>query len=757
MNKKTVITAGLCALCAAFASCNGGRNLDAESSGRGETLSSLYTGSGPRPGPDILYAAPPSAPQLENTGVWQADPLLVSGASAYQRGEFLYQDFLFDDHGANGSLENIVDIATGLANVADDVFSRRGGTYRYPTDRVYANNAADLVEFRVRADADATYFRVTLNTLNDANRVAFSVALGDSDEPVELPRGSNVRVPAQWALTVFEGQAELVQTASGESMAADIPVLVDMLRKQMTVTLPRSVWDPDRRVVPMALGVGLWDAASHRYLLPAVQASETQPGGAPLDESDPAAFFNVGFRYQEPATDLAGSLLTDIPLNTAWWRNKNQGAALAAGDISAFRADVDFGKLRDRIDDPMPDQVGGTPTTGAINRIFASRFFGESGINPAQDCGGATGCVGRFTGQLQPYALYVPEREAPPGGFGFTLLMHSLAANYNQYHATNHQRVLGERGRGYLVATPAGRGPDGWYVETAGADSFEVWNDVARHYPLNPDYAAASGVSMGGYGTYRFATRYPDLFARVHTIVGPPAVGIWVPPLQPSPGPQSNTFELLAGLRNVPILTWVATTDELVPYAGPFTQSQELDRLGYRYRFESYAPAEHLTFSFNDAYDPAAEFLGDEPVVRNPAEIDYVLNPLMDFPGVGMVADHVYWLSGLQSRDGQVGTIHARSEGFGRSQPAAKATQYGGGVLTGGVLPGLAFVSQSRDWPAAQGTATEDRLHLNLQNIANLSVHVERAQLSCDAEVLIESDGPVRVELVGCDRVLLVQ
>src|SRR3954453_22150423 len=61
---------------------------------------SLYRGPGPRPGPDILYAAPAPAPQLTNAGPWQAPPILVSGATAYRQGEFLYQDFLYDDHGA---------------------------------------------------------------------------------------------------------------------------------------------------------------------------------------------------------------------------------------------------------------------------------------------------------------------------------------------------------------------------------------------------------------------------------------------------------------------------------------------------------------------------------------------------------------------------------------------------------------------------------------------------------------------------------
>src|SRR5262245_40011076 len=58
--------------------------------------------SGARPGPDVLYAPPPAAPQLENRNRrFSAAPLLVSGAEAYVNGEYLYQDYLYDDYGSN--------------------------------------------------------------------------------------------------------------------------------------------------------------------------------------------------------------------------------------------------------------------------------------------------------------------------------------------------------------------------------------------------------------------------------------------------------------------------------------------------------------------------------------------------------------------------------------------------------------------------------------------------------------------------------
>src|SRR2546428_12518408 len=117
--------------------------------------SSLPTvSSGARPGPDVLYAPPPAAPQLENRNArFSAPPLLVSGQEAYVAGEYLYQDFLYDDYGSDTDGQG----ASGL--------SPRGGDIKYPANTArYGGNAADLVEFRVAVAADSVAYRITLNT-----------------------------------------------------------------------------------------------------------------------------------------------------------------------------------------------------------------------------------------------------------------------------------------------------------------------------------------------------------------------------------------------------------------------------------------------------------------------------------------------------------------------------------------------------------------------------------------------------------------
>ena len=59
-------------------------------------------GTAPPPGPAVLYEPLAVSPQLTNAprSGWNAKPILISGASAYRKGEFLYQGYVYDDHGA---------------------------------------------------------------------------------------------------------------------------------------------------------------------------------------------------------------------------------------------------------------------------------------------------------------------------------------------------------------------------------------------------------------------------------------------------------------------------------------------------------------------------------------------------------------------------------------------------------------------------------------------------------------------------------
>jgi hypothetical protein len=712
---------------------------------------SLYRGPAPRPGPDILYAKPTKAPQLRNKGPWKARPILISGASAYRRGEFLYQDFIYDDNGARAPTADPSDPRTAYS------FSLTNGTYTYPTDPSYRENAADLVELRVKPLRHATAFRITLNSLTDPDLVATTIAIGgsDSSEPRELPHGANATAPAARFLTVHGTEAELVGAATGKATEPDPRVRVNRRRNQIDVRVRKRAWNPARRSIRLAAGVGLWDEAAGEYLIPGSEADADSPGGA-AGLSDPSAFFNVAFRFDEPWPHVFPP--DEVFTNPAWWRDRAQGTALKTGDLGAFDAEVDFGKLRTKVRDDMSSLPGGVPTGGPMNRILSTRFRTGEGADWGAGCGNISDCLGHLRGRLQPYAIYVPEGPRPAGGYGLTVLAHSLDAGYNQFANSRNQSQLGDRGPGSIVITPAGRGPDSWYWGHGGADTFEVWADVARRYRLDPRWTAISGYSMGGYATFKFASQFPDLFARANPVVGPPGLGIWVPPADPVPGGvASNTNLMLASVRNVPFLIWNGTADELVPVAGATAQAQTFDDLGYRHVWDLFVTSDHFALAANDQYMPAADFLGTHRVRRNPFHVTYIVNPAMDFAELGTVADHAYWLSGLRLRDagdGAMGTIDAVSRAFGETDPAPGATQHGIGTLNGGNFGSMPFSEQSKAWAPGGSAPKNDRLELTAENVGRVVVSVARARLSCHPQLDVETDGPLTVRLAGCGRKL---
>ncbi len=276
-----------------------------------------------QPGPAILHAPPPRAPQLENVpgSDWHAAPILVSGASAYRTGEFLYQDYLFDDRGA-------------------------GSTYTYPTDPRYAGDAADLVEFRLRTERSGLLIRLTYNAMIDPKLVASTIALGNSAAPRPLPFDAGAREPAQAFVTVHGSTVAVTNAATGQPVfAPGAWARVDPTRRQVTISVPRNVFDTrGMSSLRVASAAGLWDAANNRYLPPVSgAATPTQPGNG---GTVGGALFNVAFRFNEPIASVQGFEI---------WRNVLQSAALKTGDLSAFHADVDLHKLRAGVNDDLPE------------------------------------------------------------------------------------------------------------------------------------------------------------------------------------------------------------------------------------------------------------------------------------------------------------------------------------------------------------------------------------------------------------------
>ena len=669
----------------------------------------------PPPGPPILYAPPPRAPQLENApgSPWHASPILVSGASAYRSGEFLYQDYLFDDRGA-------------------------GSTYTYPADSRYANDAADLVEFRVKPWNDGLVVRLTYNAMIDPSLVASTIALGDSATAQRLPFAAGAREPAQVFVTVHGATAVATDAATGTTLPGAPPKAnVDLTRRQVTLWISRQTFDI-RGVsqLRIASASGLWDATANQYLQPVSgAATATRPGNG---GTAGGALFNVAFRFAE----------------SGQWRDAAQAAALANGDLSQFAALVDLRKLRAHVNDDMNNQPGGVPTKGLTSRIYASHFEDAQGRNvgPVRYCLEPCARVADFTSQLQPYSLYLPDAPAPATGFGMTLNLHFCGGNYT--NGPPDAAELANRGTGSVVLTPEGRGLCFWYWSESGADVFEAWADVARHFHLDRGFTSISGWSMGGYGTYKLVAQFPDLFARALPDIGCVSAETGWPgePAAPISGQGAEILPLVGSFRNVPVLSANANADQLCLTSSQQQVLAQFEAHGYQFDWRFYVGG-HGPFYPTNAQ--AAAFLGTARVDADPPHVTYVLDGLMNEPRFGLTSDHAYWLSGLRLRDpavaNQHGTVDVFSHGFGltEAQPAPLRA-------TSGTSGSQIYSGELETLNPPERVAPADVLDITLTNISAVTIDTARARVDCHARLNVTSDGPATVRLSGCARTVSV-
>lgn len=661
--------------------------------------------SGARPGPGVLYAPEATAPQLENAGGWAAEPLMVSGAEAYSGNQYLYQDYIYDSHGAN-TTDLLLARPDSVPASTDTLFGGATGDVVYPTDAAtYGFNAADLLEFRAKpAGSDVVVYRITLNTMLDPDAAAVAIGI---DTDVNSSTGTNEWGHGIGSLGTLGLEHVVVSWGTGATFdGGPAESTADVTRNQIQIVVSTGEPNVSAATWRHYLVVGLWDGTgAFKSILE--QPTATDPGGA--HGTTPPPIFNVGFRFDEPmAPDQAD--LTDRgqrAVGIGHWREHAQAKALAARDISAFHTDIDFGALTQGVGRST------VPSAGYLNRLYVSHLDLGEGVQPDRPM---------LLGKIQPYSIFVPSA-ASGGRRPLHVHLHSLSCNYNQYAVLmpNFLEQIGED-LGVFVLTTQGRGPDGWFHDEAEYDLFEAWADVARNYALDPDRTTVGGYSMGGYGTFKMASQYPDLFAAGFAIVGPGDENLAGAPTGGTIEDDQNTMRIVDGLYNVPLLMWNGLIDELVPVAGVAQFAQRLHDLGYRHEFHLFPTHDHFLFGVVDEWRAASGYVGSA-LDRDPARVVYRAMPEMDNATLGLVHDHAYWVSGINVATGsRSGLVSARSHGLAEGAPVA--TSYAGVGIdpTPNLFRGIGW----RPTVAPQRNALE----LDLTGVDAVLISIDRAGLS---------------------------
>jgi len=706
--------------------------------------------SGERPGPPLLYDPPPEAPQLANRAPFRAKPLLVSGTDAYRGGEYLYQDYLFDDRGAD-----TVEGPGGQRDSAAD-FSPTSGNVAYPIADRFGGNAADLVELRVKPTRGAVLYRVTLNTVKVDDAAIVGIGI-DTDRsggaPVAWPDGAGVTSPGLDRFVTAWGTGGRVfrRDPVSRKLVADpaspgVDVSISRARNQMTIRVPRSIMDPGRSTWRYVAGVGLRSESNGFKLVRQGGPTATEPGSGDPSEGAPRVF-NLAFRFDEPQGSRPGPGYEPNVGIGNWFeseqaRRLKRSAPLVAPSTAGFRADVSFARLADGVRRDLH------PPKATQARILSSSQRVPEGFRDEFPA---------YGGRLQPYLVHAPPSARPRRPRGLTFSLHSLGGSYTQYSVFNptHLREFGDE-RDNLVVTALGRGADGWHMNQGEVDFFEVWRDVAARFRLDPNRVALTGYSMGGYGSYRLGVLYPDLFGRAFTAVGPPARGEWLPPAPPRDvgrfTQDTNSHRLLENARWLPYLNWVAAGDDVVLDPGPRKQQRRFDRLGLRSQLWTF-PGEHSTLAALDEWGAAKRFLGSARVKRAPNRVNHAVMPDTFRASLGLVHDHAYWVSDLRARNGRgnPGTnparaeIDARSLAFGQGDPRTAPV-----ASANGEAPAPSTIEGTR-WTGFERREPRNALDVRLENLNRATIDGRRARLSgrrtLRVRIAADGSGTMRLDL----------
>lgn len=687
---------------------------------------------------------------------WAGQSTLLGGTWQVSTGEFVYQDYVYDDYGAETRAR-----APQHGNFRE---STTVGDYRYPSDEDrYGHNAADIRELRLAADATSLDVLLVLNTLKATDTTVLGLAI-DTDGNMDTgggpwPYEAGLSTRGTEVVITLWGTGGSVTRLSDSATTALTDVVADTARNTIEARVPRSL-------VPghawrMHAATGLWDAAAETWTaVPATQSTDASPGygGATIA----ARAFNVAFRDRESGTFF----------------EERQAASLAAGDISSFSAEVDI--------DALGTDAAYVEETGRLYEAIVEQSFTIPPHHEGQSYDGVPGRSGgiggaaleqtfAFYGAHQPYAVYVPRDYDAGTPLATALVLHGHGGAHCGYQCSaNFLEQMGEAsGDPMLLVSPLGRGSS-MYADYGEQDVLEVLADATARWSVDADRLYVAGYSMGGYGALRFATLYPDRFAAAAAWAGytgeftgrylydqrhlgyPAELLVLRDTRQPFGGEGDRNIngdhvESLDGALHVPIFQLAGSNDEILPVTGQYAAAARLDDLGYRHRFDLYPGYEHLTFAIVDDWRTVREWFGTRTRVSSPRRVVYRYSDASIDPDIPMPIAHgaAYWVTATRLRESDAakpslsGRIDAAT--YGLPDTAHEVTP----ILEPSLVP-TPNIRTGAAWTDGAAGSTANSLDVRLENLELAEISASGAALEPSGLVVtIVTDGPARVVVRG--------
>ncbi|MGE5683266.1 MAG: prolyl oligopeptidase family serine peptidase [Bacillota bacterium] len=182
------------------------------------------------------------------------------------------------------------------------------------------------------------------------------------------------------------------------------------------------------------------------------------------------------------------------------------------------------------------------------------------------------------------YLLYTPNDYSSDGKkWPLVLFLHGAGergANLN-YVKRHGPPKLVEQGKSFPFILVSPQCPDDsiWYPDILGG----LLDQIEKDYNIDTDREYVTGLSMGGYGTWKMAETYPKRFAAIAPVCG------W------------SSVDTVCTLKHLPIWVFHGKKDKVVPFDRSDVLVKTLKKCGGNVQFTVYPDAAHD--SWTETYD----------------------------------------------------------------------------------------------------------------------------------------------------------
>ena len=198
-----------------------------------------------------------------------------------------------------------------------------------------------------------------------------------------------------------------------------------------------------------------------------------------------------------------------------------------------------------------------------------------------------------------PYHLYLPKGYVSSGEkVPMILFLHGRGESYGplsivaKWGPPRRLQSGGDQERlsKYLVVSPQCPGESSWSRDEQQTRLLELLAHIKKTYNIDEDRIYLTGLSMGGFGTWRLASDHPEMFAAAAPICGA--------------GSPANGSKL----TSLPIWAWHGTDDGAVPFERSVEMVEAIKAAGgTKVRFTSLEHIGHFSwqaaYQSNDLYD----------------------------------------------------------------------------------------------------------------------------------------------------------